>query len=225
MRVSLYAIALLQLVTAQHAAPQRMRSTASSNHKSIAKGQEEKYDAYLGLASEGDKGHRSLRRGGHKFELTLKGKYCSSGYTKLTTELGCRIAFKELKKELIIPKKPSFQDWENKDNWPGGCYYCNKVDGCDDGGWFNYEKKILKGIRGTKLICATKGAEKDLFPKDYPKSAIRIIVGNKEKKCIVGWSKEAKLNECDYSKENRMWNYSPFTGRIKYSINGNKFNG
>ena len=51
----------------------------------------------------------------------------------------------------------NYQDEENTINWPGGCYYCNNVNGCSDGVWFNFSTGDTNG--GATPICAVPGWE------------------------------------------------------------------
>mmetsp|Transcript_27778 Transcript_27778/g.66949 ORF Transcript_27778/g.66949 Transcript_27778/m.66949 type:complete len:478 (+) Transcript_27778:134-1567(+) len=86
-------------------------------------------------------------------QLTLgAGNACPSGYTKLTTELGCTVANSQLNLSY------GFIDTENAAKWPGGCYHCDNVAGCTDGTWFNYANPGAAN-KGAMPICAEPGWE------------------------------------------------------------------
>jgi len=76
---------------------------------------------------------------------------CPSGYQKIQSEQGCQEAMR-----LI-----GMADWEGSedvDNWPSKCYYCNNVQGCSNGVWFN-KHGTGQARNGAKPICALPGWE------------------------------------------------------------------
>eukprot|EP00578_Thalassiosira_sp_NH16_P024103 CAMPEP_0181098304 /NCGR_PEP_ID=MMETSP1071-20121207/12054_1 /TAXON_ID=35127 /ORGANISM="Thalassiosira sp., Strain NH16" /LENGTH=536 /DNA_ID=CAMNT_0023180889 /DNA_START=170 /DNA_END=1780 /DNA_ORIENTATION=+ len=87
-------------------------------------------------------------------QLTLgsAGNDCPSGYTKITSELGCSVANNQLNLSY------GFVDTEDDNAWPGGCYHCDNVAGCADGTWLNYaDPGAANG--GATPICAEPGWE------------------------------------------------------------------
>ena len=85
--------------------------------------------------------------------MASAGNVCPTGYTKIVTPAGCQGAMGQL-------SLTNYQDEENTINWPGGCYYCNNVNGCSDGVWFN--SAIGKTNGGATPICAVPGWEGNL---------------------------------------------------------------
>ena len=82
--------------------------------------------------------------------MASAGNVCPTGYTKIATPAGCQGAMGQL-------SLTNYQDEENTINWPGGCYYCNNVNGCSDGVWFNFSTGDTNG--GATPICAVPGWE------------------------------------------------------------------
>jgi len=60
------------------------------------------------------------------------GNECPSGYTQITEEVACRAGM-----QLAGEEHMYFGGTEDSAEWPKGCYYCEGVDGCENGTWFN----------------------------------------------------------------------------------------
>lgn len=73
---------------------------------------------------------------------------CPAGRAKVTTAAACKKAGKAVEADE--------QDWngsENESAWPSGCYYCDGVDDCGDGFWFN--KDLGGSVNGdAQPVCA-----------------------------------------------------------------------
>jgi len=102
---------------------------------------------------------------------------CPSGYQKIQSKQGCQEAM------TLLGLDRDFEGSEDVGNWPSKCYYCNNVNGCSNGVWFN-EHPTGQARNGAKPICALPGWEDDNICGDdsdwrYTKS------NGREKDC--GW--------------------------------------
>lgn len=76
---------------------------------------------------------------------------CPSGYQKIQSEQGCKAA-------MTLIGKSDWEGSEDENNWPSKCYFCNNVEDCTDGVWFN-KQGTGKAATGAKPICALPGWE------------------------------------------------------------------
>jgi len=78
---------------------------------------------------------------------------CPDGYSPVTENIyACRAAM-----ALVDPgdqEGGGFQGTEKDRDWPSGCYFCDGVEECSDGTWFNNEKKGNNDVSGVKRYCA-----------------------------------------------------------------------
>jgi len=88
--------------------------------------------------------------------LANAGNACPADYVKLATAEGCQRAMVEL-------DFSTYRGTEDETGWPGGCYYCQNVNGCSNGVWFN-RNPIGAAKEGAKPICALPGWEGDPPP-------------------------------------------------------------
>lgn len=86
--------------------------------------------------------------------LAPAGNDCPTGYVKVVTEPGCRVAGGQL-------NSLSGFDTENDSSWPSGCYHCDNVRGCTNGVWLNYDS-VGSANKGATPICAVPGWEDNL---------------------------------------------------------------
>jgi len=81
------------------------------------------------------------------------GNECPEGRVKVTDETDCQNAQK------CGPESVKNGGWagsENEPEWPSGCYYCEDVDGCDDGTWFNtYPIGVENGEATSLCVLST----------------------------------------------------------------------
>jgi len=80
---------------------------------------------------------------------------CPLGYQKIQSKQGCQAA--------VTFVGLSDWDWEGDEdekNWPSKCYFCDNVNDCTDGVWFN-EHRTGKAKTGVRPICALPGWEED----------------------------------------------------------------
>jgi len=78
---------------------------------------------------------------------------CSSGYQKIQSEQGCEAA-------MDVVGKTEFNGVETTEDWPSNCYFCDDVDDCTNGVWFN-KNKVGSAVSGARPICALPGWEED----------------------------------------------------------------
>ena len=56
--------------------------------------------------------------------LADAGNACPANHEKITSNRQCKLA-------------EDYRGKENDDTWPSGCYFCDGVEDCEDGTWFN----------------------------------------------------------------------------------------
>jgi len=78
---------------------------------------------------------------------------CPSGYQKIESETGCNAA-------MILLGKSENNGSEDEAEWPSKCYFCDNVDGCTNGVWFN-KHNTGSARTGARPICALPGWEED----------------------------------------------------------------
>lgn len=113
---------------------------------------------------------------------------CPSGYTKIQSEQGCKEA-------MSVVEKSDWQGDEDDEEWPSKCYFCNNVNGCTEGTWFN-KHKVGASRSGAKPICALPGWEDDNVCGD-DSDWIRTAKNGKTNECNwVGKNKSKKGRRC-----------------------------
>jgi len=83
--------------------------------------------------------------------LAPPGNECPDGYVKLATLPGCTAAMTEV-------GLSGFRGTEDDGDWPGGCYHCQGVAGCENGVWFNRNSRGSAN-GGARPLCAVPGWE------------------------------------------------------------------
>lgn len=91
----------------------------------------------------------SVNAQGAKVVLGGKGGSCPEGYNAITDLWECRTALHQV--GLL---GEDYQGEEKDNEWPSGCYYCDGVEDCTDGVWFNRHQKGSK-VKGVQQLCAT----------------------------------------------------------------------
>lgn len=76
---------------------------------------------------------------------------CPSGYQKIQSEQGCKAA-------MALIGEDDWKGTEDENNWPSKCYFCNNVQDCTNGVWFN-KHGTGQARNGAKPICAVTGWE------------------------------------------------------------------
>ena len=76
---------------------------------------------------------------------------CPDGYGKITVESECIVAM-----TALGIASGEYQGGETESSWPAGCYFCDGVNGCIDGVWFNTHG-TGSGASGGANICASVG--------------------------------------------------------------------
>lgn len=83
----------------------------------------------------------------------IAGNDCASGYTKVTTEIECRVALR-----LGGYLGEDFQGSESDASWPSGCYQCQGVAECGNGIWFNsHATGASNGAAKSLCVSTTNG--------------------------------------------------------------------
>mmetsp|Transcript_19359 Transcript_19359/g.21633 ORF Transcript_19359/g.21633 Transcript_19359/m.21633 type:complete len:337 (-) Transcript_19359:69-1079(-) len=91
----------------------------------------------------------------------VTGNTCPTGYTYISSWAACRAALSTYSSQggtTIFGSE--FVDTENSQDWPKGCYYCDNVNGCTDGVWYNHHN-TGSANGGAQVFC---GKDDDFEP-------------------------------------------------------------
>jgi hypothetical protein len=73
---------------------------------------------------------------------------CPNDSSPITTLAGCRAAL-----DMVgLSGHDYYNGASSEENWPEGCYFCEKVKGCGDGVWFNSHAGG-EAVAGTRRFC------------------------------------------------------------------------
>jgi len=88
----------------------------------------------------------------------------TSGFTHISSWEACRAALsvysvgKELNEIIDGSDYNGLEPSGPDENWPKGCYYCDNVDSCDDGVWFN-DASVGSSNGGAQVFCGNASFE------------------------------------------------------------------
>lgn len=88
----------------------------------------------------------------------------TSGFTHISSWEACRAALsvysvgKELNEIIHGSDYNGLEPSGPDENWPKGCYYCENVDSCDDGVWFN-DASVGSSNGGAQVFCGNESFE------------------------------------------------------------------
>lgn len=125
---------------------------------------------------------------------------CPSGYQKIQSVQGCRAALPLIDSFM----NDDFEGVEDSRNWPAKCYYCNNVNGCSNGVWFNTHASG-KAKTGAKPICALPdwevcGDDSDWTSKKNSDHNCDWVAKKARKRCITkGTDNRRALAACTYT--------------------------
>ena len=94
------------------------------------------------------------------FVLAGAGNACPPNYQKITSNKKCKLAHQ-------TQNFAKYQGKEDDGEWPSGCYFCDSVDGCSDGTWFN-QHSTGSSNGGARPWCSKANtASPPLVPTPY----------------------------------------------------------
>mmetsp|Transcript_8329 Transcript_8329/g.10467 ORF Transcript_8329/g.10467 Transcript_8329/m.10467 type:complete len:388 (-) Transcript_8329:479-1642(-) len=122
---------------------------------------------------------------------------CPEGYEKIQSERGCKEAMK-------LVGKSDWEGDEDTNNWPSRCYFCDNVDDCEDGVWFNKVEDTGTARTGARPICALPNTfcedDADWTYTKRGRVTDCVWVGKKSKRCTkIGDDGAAAFQACKLS--------------------------